>query len=145
MPKFLGSTDMQGKNPFRITSMLVLVLLFTTWNIIRLATAIAWHDTLNAYTSPPVPVYIAVSGGFWSLLGIFIGSSLIRRAAWTRPALLFGSFAYGAWVWVDRLYIRAQIGSNWPFSLAATIVLLGYVTAVVLDPRNQTYFMKRGL
>lgn len=134
-----------GKYPFRITLVLCVVLIITVTNIIRLVTSIAWHDTLNAYISPLGILYIAVSGAVWTGVGLFILASFGLGAHWTRPVLLISTSAYAAWVWADNLFVQAQLGANWPFSLVVTILLLAYMFAIVLDPHNNTYFMKRGL
>ena len=59
--------------------------------------------------------------------------------------LLIAGFGYPVWDWADKLFVQAQIRANWPFDLLMTILLLGFTSAVVLDPHYQIYFEKRDL
>ncbi len=131
--------------PLRITLLLWLVLIITAWNVVRTVTGIAWRDTLELYASYPGPFYIATTGAIWSAVGLFVLWSSLRRASWTRMVLLSTAGLYAAWTWIDRLFLQRQLRANWPFSLAETLLFLGYVAFVVLDPRHKIYFVKRGL
>jgi hypothetical protein len=134
-----------SKLPLRITLLLWLVLIITTWNIVRLVTSITWHDTLETYAPRPGPFYIGLTGAIWTFLGAFLLWSFIRGAHWTRILLLIIGSLYSAWVWLDKLFVQTQLRANWPFNLLTTILLLGYTVVVALDPHNQIYFMKRDL
>jgi hypothetical protein len=126
--------------PRRVTLLLWLVLGFTAWNAVRLATSIAWRDTLGQYAPHPGSAYIGASGALWTGTGLFLLWSFWCGRRWTRPALLITSGLYAVWVWADRFFVQAQIRANWPFALLATVVLLGFVAAVVLDPHHNAYF-----
>jgi hypothetical protein len=131
---------MRRKSPFSVTLLIWLVLFFTGWHAVRFATSIAWNDTLDTYAPQPGAVYVGGTGAIWTLAGIFLLWSIRRGAGWTRKALLITSGLYAAWVWVDRLFVQAQMQASWPFALLATILLLAYTAAVVLNPHNQVYF-----
>jgi hypothetical protein len=135
----------KSKLPLRITLLLCLVLIITAWNLVRLLTSIGWRDTLETYDSYPGPIYIGLTGALWTLAGLFILWSFIKSAYWTRNAILISSFVYVIWFWMDRIFVQSQLRANWPFDLLATIILLGFISAVVLDPHNQIYFLKRDL
>ena len=135
----------QSKLPVRITLLLWLVLIITAWNFIRLLTSITWHGILDAYAPRPGPIYIGVTGAIWTLAGLSILWGFIRSARWTRMVLLIAGFGYPVWDWADKLFVQAQIRANWPFDLLMTILLLGFTSAVVLDPHYQIYFEKRDL
>jgi hypothetical protein len=131
---------MRPKFPPSVTLLVWLVLSFTVWHATRLATSLAWHDVLETYAARPGTLYIGLTGALWLCVGTFLLWSIGRRAPWTRRALLAGAVLYAAWVWMDRLLVQAQARANWPFALLLTVLLLAYVTAVVLHPKNQTYF-----
>lgn len=126
--------------PRRVTLLMWLVLGFTAWNAVRFATSFAWRDTLEMYAPHPGPVYIGASGALWVVTGSFVLWSFWCGKRWTRPALLIASGVYAAWSWADRLFVQTQMRANWPFALLATIILLTFVAAVVLDPHNYAYF-----
>jgi hypothetical protein len=135
----------QSKFPLRITILLWLVLIITAWNFIRLATSIAWRNTLETYATKPGPFYIGLTGAVWSLIGLFLLWSIIRGYRWTRIVVLIAGCCYSIYDWVDKLFVQTQLRANWPFNLLTTILLLGYTVVIVLDPHNQIYFMKRDL
>ena len=131
--------------PLRITLLLWLVLILTAWNLTRLATGIGWRVTLETYAPWPGPLYIGLTGATWTLIGLFLLWSFIRRAPWCRISFLIAGFIYGSWDWLDKLLIQPQLRLNWPFDLLITLILLGFTIAVVLDPQNKIFFQKRDL
>ncbi len=133
------------KLPLRITLLLWLVLIITAWNIVRLATSIAWRDTLGTYAPWPGIFYIGLTGAIWALTGLVLFWGFIRGEVWSRIAILVASFIYAAWFWADRLFIQPQVRANWQFDFLLTIILLGFITVVVLDHYNYIYFIKRDL
>lgn len=132
--------ERKWKPPFAITLAAWQVLILTGWNAVRLLTSILWRDTLEVYAPRPGPLYIGASGGFWTLVGAFLLWSFWRKARRTRLAWAAASAAYALWVWADRLFVQTEVRANWPFDLALTCLLLGWMLAVVLLPRHRTYF-----
>ena len=128
--------------PLRITLMLCLVLTSTVWNVVRLWTGISWSVPLRTYAPEPGPVYVAVSGGAFALVGSGILWGFWRRASWAPRALLLGAWLYVLWIWADRLVFQTQARSNWPFAAVLTAALLAWTTVVALDKRNQAYLGK---
>jgi hypothetical protein len=131
---------MRHKLPTRIIVFLVLLLLFTFWQIVRFATALAWSDTLGNYEPALMPIYISASGAFWALTGLFLLWSMWRGERWTRVAFIIAFSVYAAWVWMDRFFVQAEVRANWLFDLVLTVVFLIYTFIVVLDPHNKIYF-----
>lgn len=122
--------------------LLTLVLTITVLSAIRLFTALAWRATLNTYMGAQEVGYVAVSGAFWALAGLFVLWSFWRGGRWVRWIFLAAAATYAVWAWGDRMVVQYGPRANWPFSLIVTILLVGFVAAVVLDPRNQFYFGK---
>lgn len=127
---------------FEVTLLLWMVLILTTSNAVRLISAILWRDTLAIYASYPGPIYIAATGAFWALTGLFLLWSWWHRKSYTRTALLTASAAYSLWVWADRLFVQTAKRPNWPFDLLITVILLAYATTVVFNPKNLKYFKR---
>jgi len=128
------------KLPFFITLFVLLVFYFICWQAIRVFTSMAWKNALNAYEPRLVLLYTGISGAFWAFLGLFLLWSMWRGRRGTRLAFVIASSAYAIWVWVDRLFVQAQLRANWPFDLILTIVLFLFAIFIVLDPRNKIYF-----
>lgn len=127
------------KWPFRVTLLACLIAIFALWNLVRLVTSIAWHDTLQTYAPHPGPFYIGITGAIWMLVGVFLLWCLWRGKRWTRRIFVISTGVYTAWFWLDRLLIQAEIRSNWLFSLIANILLLAFIGAVILDHHNLIY------
>lgn len=132
----------RSRLPLRITFLGWLVLITTAWNGIRLITSITWREALQAYAPHPGTVYVAITGGLFTLVGLILFLALWRRSRWTLSALLIAACVYAAWTWADKFFIQARIPANWQFTLSVTLVLLGFTAAVTLDPRSQAYFGK---
>ena len=130
------------KFSFQVTLVLWLVLILTAWNIMRFTTGIFWRDTLMTYAPHPGPIYIAGTGAFWALTGFFLLWSWWNGRPYTRAALLTAGGLYAAWSWADRLFVQTEVRANWPFDLLITIILLVFVSAVVLNPKNLNYFQR---
>lgn len=128
--------------PFRITLLLALVLIVTVLNGVRLLTAILWRGALSSYEPAGRLLYAGVSGAVWMAAGVFVWWCFARRVRYTRYIIVGAALAYAAWAWVDRFFVQSGPHLSWPFKLIVTLVLLAFVAAVALDPRNQLYFRK---
>jgi len=128
------------KPPFAITLAIGQVLILTGWNATRLLTSLLWREALETYAPWPGPLYIGASGGLWALIGFLLLGRLWRGARGTRLLWMAASAAYALWVWADRLFVQAERRADWPFDLALSAVLLGFLWTVVLLPRHRTYF-----
>lgn len=91
-----------------------------------------WAD-LQAIGLQPGPLYLAVSGGLIGLAGLAAALSLWLRTR--QAARLAGGVvaAWLAWNWIDKLWIASSplALDNWPFALAASLLLLVYTFLVV--------------
>lgn len=128
------------KLPLRMWLFWVILICMTGWNVVRFATSMAWHVTLEPYEPYPGPIYIGISGAFWALTGLFLIWSMWKGKPWTRRAVLIAAGGYTAWLWADRLLLQPQRRANWPFDLVITSVVLLFISILVLDPRNKIYF-----
>ncbi len=126
--------------PFRITLLIILVLITTVWSAVRLFTAIAWSSTLQVYEPTLRVAYVGTSGAFWTMAGAFVLWSFWRGKRFSRLTLLVAAGGYAIWAWIDRLLIQPGAHPNWRFDLVVTAVLLIYTGAVVLDRHNRIYF-----
>ena len=131
---------MRHKLPIHIILLLGLVFCVTSWQAIRFVTSLTWGVTLETYEPYPGPIYIGITGTFWTLTGLFLLWSVWRGKRWTRIAFLLASSLYAAWVWADRLFLQNPMRANWPFDLVLSIAWLVFTIIVVIDPRNKIYF-----
>jgi hypothetical protein len=134
--------DSQNNKPFSVTILTWMVLSLAGWNAVRLGAAIAQWKTLKEIAPQPGPLYIAVSGGVWFIVGMVLLWGRVRRKAWTGKAILLAAAGYGSWYWIDRLWLQAP-RANWPFALGVTAVLLIIVALAVLNRFTASYFSQR--
>lgn len=108
--------------PLRVTILTVFVLCITSWNAIRVYSAIANWDILREFGA--LPAYIMGAGLAWTAAGLWLAYSL-----WAGKRLaFFGGIAlaglYLAWYWFDRLAVQPSPAPNLVFSMAASALLL---------------------
>ena len=130
------------KRPFSVTILLWLVLSLTGWGALRLVTTILWWRTLLEFASSPGPLYISVSGAFWLVTGIGLLWGIWQVKPWVRFALLGAGAGFTLWYWSDRLLLQTP-HANWPFALAANLLLLIVISICIFLPATKTFFIKR--
>lgn len=120
----------------------MLVLITAAWNMLRVWSSVRLAPELAHYSAYPGPVYIGVTGAVSALCAVGVAWGLWRRAIWAPSGLFIGALIYAAWIWIDRLVLQANPGQGCGFGAVVTLLLLGFTTAVGLDPRNRQYFGK---
>lgn len=117
--------------PLRVTILTVFVLCITSWNAIRVFSAIANWDILREFGA--LPAYIMGAGLAWALAGLWLAYLLWagKRPAFAAGLALAG--LYFAWYWFDRLVMQPSPAPNLVFSIAASVFLLAiFVFGMVL-------------
>ncbi len=109
------------------------------WNGLRLSQAFFFWKVLAEYNA--YPLYIAVSGGFWLIAGLFLATTIWLGKSWAWAGTLVGMTVYFTWYWLDRMFFQVP-HSNWLFSLVFSILLEG-ATAIALFGRNTRRFFKK--
>jgi hypothetical protein len=115
-----------SKLPFSATLSVWLVLFITAWNGLRLWTAIAWQKTLVEFSTNPAPLYIAIIGAIWLVIGLTLSWSLLLGKAWGGKMLVAAAAGYSVWYWIERLIWQAP-RSNWPFVIAVNLIALVFI------------------
>lgn len=123
--------------PNRVKLLALLCLWLAIWNGIRLSQAIFFWQTLETYHARPV--YIAVSGGIWLLLGLALTFGLWHGKPWAWYAALGGAAGYGSWYWFDRLILQ-EPRPSWPFAIGVMVLLLVYVAFTLFTRPTRIFF-----
>ena len=118
-----------------VTTLLWMVLCLTAWNAIRLFAAIANWDLLAEFAPRPGPLYISLSAAFWTLGGAAAWMAIRRPGRRARLAAALYFSGYALWWWTDRLLLQAP-RPNWPFALAATIILLALAASLIFNRKT---------
>jgi hypothetical protein len=130
-----------NKQPFRVTLLLLLVLILTIWNLIRVWTSLAWSEVLNEFSSQPSSIIITVSGAIWMFAGIFTLWSIWQKKAWMAKLILGAAAGYIVWYWSERL-IWQRPHPNWPFAVIVNLVLLGFILFTTKSLSREAYEQK---
>lgn len=129
------------KRPFLVTLLAVLVLIISCINLIRLIEAIRMWDFL-AILPGVSPLYIALTGLFWVLVGFPLAWGLWRGHPQAPLATHILVLVYALYYWFDRIFIAQTVNatSNWLFAVIVTVVMI-LLTFWALG-KNKEYFRK---
>lgn len=132
------------KRPFLVTLLAISVLSLTIWNIVRFGTAIAHWPVLAEFASPPGPLYIALTGFFWTLAGVALTLGLWFGWSWARQAAGPAGAAYVLYYWLDRILYQSNFPRpNWSCSAVISLLWLALFIGVLLTAASQDFFKKR--
>ena len=100
---------------------------------LRLYQSISLWADLQAIGVQPGPLYLAVSGALIGLAGLAAALSLWLRTRRAAPVAGGVVAAWLGWNWIDKLWIASSplALDNWPFALAASLLLLVYTFLVL--------------
>lgn len=138
-------SDFPRYRPGRTIELWVLVLILLVGALdgfLRLQAAVYAWKVLTDIGIDPGPLYLAVTGGVWGLVLLAAAVGLFFRQRWaprfTRVTVVVLALAY----WIDRLAFShsADTQVNWPFTLAATLILLAFVFSVLALDRQKMFF-----
>jgi hypothetical protein len=127
------------RRPARVTILVIAFLAGAAWNGLRLGNAIFFWKTLESRDVQPL--YLAISGGVWLIIGILLAWGLWAGKSWARMAALGGVIGYYAWYWFDRLVLQ-QPHANGPFALVITIIILILTVLILFSPKTKRFFQK---
>jgi hypothetical protein len=92
-------------------------------------------------TLPFSPLYPALSGLFWTLVGILLAWGLWRGASWAPKLAKVMLPGYIFFDWFDRLVMSSPTArTNWPFILVLNLVILGYTFWYLSRPASRAFF-----
>jgi hypothetical protein len=126
--------------PTNVTILAIFVLFITSWNAIRVYSAIVNWQILREFGANPL--YILSVGLVWTLTGIWIFKVLWEGQSYAIRTGLVAAGLYFAWYWCDRLFIQPSPAPNTGFSLVFSIVLLGLFCATLLSTKSSTHLYK---
>jgi hypothetical protein len=136
---FLMMRQSHLKRPFLVTLLAVLVLIISCINLIRFIEAIRMWDFLASLPGVS-PLYIALTGLIWALVGFPLAWGLWRGQAQAPKATRILTLVFALYYWLDRLLIAQNVnaGSNWLFAAVATVVMILFIFWTL--GRSQKYF-----
>jgi len=132
--------DKNSNPPLNVTIQAVFVLFITSWNGIRVYSAIANWQILREFGANPV--YLLGTGLVWVLASLWLFRALWEgHSSAVRAGLITAGF-YFLWFWVDRLAIHPTPAPNTLFSLIVSILLLVIFMINLVLPVSKAFFNK---
>jgi hypothetical protein len=121
-----------------ILSLVTLSISLLGW--LRLLVAIGDWDYLGDVAPAVLPVYLAISGMIWAVIGMVSAVGIWFRKRWSLILLACAVASFTIWYWMDKLLLSAnpEAVSNWAFSLILTICILAFFTGSILAVWGET-------
>lgn len=115
------------------------VLTIAVINLIRFIQTINQWEFLSELLPIP-PLYVAVSGLTWGLIGSPLAWGLWRGRRWAPTLTRLAALAYTLYFWSNRLWLSTNDSrTNWPFAAATNIVLFSIVLWVLSRRKAKTH------
>lgn len=109
--------------PISVTLSLVLVLIFTAWNLIKTWTLLAWQEVLLEFSIQPNPYLGAIISTIWVIAGIILTWGILQKKVWSVKMLPALAKGYTVWYWSERFIWQNGKTNVW-FAVAMNFALL---------------------
>jgi len=116
------------------------VLSFAGIHLIRFTHALQQWDFLAGLLTVS-PLYLALSGLVWLVVGLVVAWALWLGCRWAPRAAIAACLAFSLYYWLDRLLLAVgKAGYNWLFSALTNLFLLVIVGWILYNHRAKTFF-----
>jgi hypothetical protein len=132
---------MSQKRPFSVTLLLWLVLSLSAWGAVRLFAAFRWWNVLNEFGARLSPLYLAITGAGWIVVGGVLLWSLFRGTSWVRLAIPISIFLWIMEYWIERIFFESP-RANFPFALIASIFLFILTSVSAFNQKTKRFFVR---
>ena len=144
-PQLSTSNPQSIKRPFSVTLLAGMVLIFTSLSWLRLVEAIRlWPLLVDLPLSIP-PMYLALSGLCWGVIGLIMIRGVYWGLPWIQRPMQVTAVAYALYYWFDRLILAQDVvmSARWPFAIGLTLVLLAMTFWTLSRQKVQAYIHRR--
>lgn len=137
--------------PFSVTLLALGVLSITGMNLARLVLAISRWQFLSSLPGVS-PLYIALTGLIWGMVGLVLFWSLWRGLSWAPRLMQASMLTYAAYYWLDKIFLaeRTALSSqeslsaflplNWPFTITMTALFFIVTVWILSRPDTKVFF-----
>jgi hypothetical protein len=132
--------DKNSTPPATVTILAVFVLFITSWNGIRVYSAIANWQVLKEFGANPG--YILATGLFWTVAGLWLFRAIWEGHRYAMRAGLTAAGLYTLWYWCDRLIFQPAPAPNTIFSVIVSAVFLAFFIITLSIPASKGFFNK---
>jgi len=110
-------------------------------HLVRFKEAIVQREFLLEL-APGLFPYLLSSGLIWGVLWLALAWGLWKGRRWARRSTIMAFVVYGLYYWLDRLLLRRNPISDFPFSLATTLLVLSLVVWSLTRRTARDFFTK---
>ena len=134
------------KHPFRVTLLVLVVLSIAVIHLIRFVEAIRQWEFLATWPGVS-PLYLALTGFFWTMVGLPLAWGLWRGKPRALPITQIAVLAFLLYAWFDRIFIANRVvtmqrDSSWYFAAWATLIFLALFLWVISSERTKAFFRR---
>lgn len=133
--------EQKKQRPASVTFIFLLVLIVGGVNLIRFVQSLRNWQYLNIVVEVP-PVYLAISGLFWSIIGIFLLYGIFLKKRWLPLIFKFTIILYVVYFWIEKLVISSNPPSvkDSIFVFGITIFAVVFFYWIITKPNVKEYF-----
>ena len=132
---------MPKKRPFGVTLFLWMVLCLSAWGLLRLLAVLRWWDVLDQFQSRLGPVYLAVTGAGWMVVGAVLLWSIWAGKRWAYLAVPISIFIWLAEYWLERIFFQDP-RANLTFMIAITIAISAVTLLITFNRKTKEFLVK---
>ena len=126
--------------PLSVTMLTFGVLTLAGLNLVRFIAACQQREFL-ANLLPVSPLYLALSGLVWAVIGLVLAYGLWTGKPIAVGGTLVAALAYTLYYWFDRSLLAADApAANWPFAVLINLCLLVMVFWILFRPKARIFF-----
>jgi hypothetical protein len=133
---------MKLRRPFGVKLLAALTFSFALWYLLRVAGAILDWKVLAEYHARGGPLYIAISGGVWTILASIVGLAVWQGKPWAWGTVVGLAVGLGLWTWYDMLIMQTA-RTNGIFNLAITIFWLVVACLLLSSKKVRSFYHER--
>jgi hypothetical protein len=132
---------MSQKRPFGVTLFLWMVLCLSAWGLLRLLATLRSWDVLVRFDARLSPVYLAITGAGWMIVGAVLLWSIWAGKRWVYLAIPISIFVWLAEYWLERIFFQDP-RANLTFMIAITIAISAVTLLVTFNRKTREFLVK---
>jgi hypothetical protein len=127
--------------PFGVSVLAVLAAALAATYLARLAQTLLLWEQLGALL-PFSPLYLALSGLVWGLVGLALAPGVWFGAAWAPRFVRWAAPLFSAYYWLEYIILVEHAGRspNWPFLATLNLALLIWGFWVLSRRKTKRFF-----
>lgn len=130
------------KRPWLVIVLLLGVLVFTIGMLLRAWNGVRYWAFLSGLPLAVSPLYLALTGALWGLLGLRVMGWLWQGDRRAPAAVSTLTAGYVLYYWADQLIVMTSPlrQSRWPFSAGMSVLAVVIVIFVLNQPSVRNFF-----